>query len=70
MLDANGKKVAPELTDRCISISGEQLRAIDEVVAVAGGRHKTAAVRPVLISEHANSLVADTTLVRELLATR
>jgi DNA-binding transcriptional regulator LsrR (DeoR family) len=38
------------------------------VIAVAGGEHKTAAVRSVLISGHANSLVTDTALARELLS--
>jgi DNA-binding transcriptional regulator LsrR (DeoR family) len=65
----DGNTVAQDFTDRCISISGEQLRAIDEVIAVAGGRHKTAAVRAVLRSGHAKSLVTDTTLATALLAT-
>jgi DNA-binding transcriptional regulator LsrR (DeoR family) len=69
LLDVDGNTVAQDFTDRCISISGEQLRAIDEVIAVAGGRHKTAAVRAVLRSGHAKSLVTDTTLATALLAT-
>jgi len=70
LLDASGKVIAKDFTDRCISISGDELRAIGEVIAVAGGRHKTAAVRSVLISGHASSLVTDTALARSLLAAR
>ncbi|MDQ1486613.1 MAG: hypothetical protein QOJ62_2306 [Actinomycetota bacterium] len=68
LLDDDGNVVAQEFTDRCISINGRDLKAIDEVIAVAGGEHKTAAVRSVLISGHANSLVTDTALARELLS--
>jgi DNA-binding transcriptional regulator LsrR (DeoR family) len=68
LLDAKGRTVAEDFGDRCISISGEQLRAIDEVIAVAGGRRKTAAVRSVLLSGHAKSLVTDTALASELLS--
>jgi DNA-binding transcriptional regulator LsrR (DeoR family) len=70
LLDADGVTVAPDFSDRCISISGDQLRAIDEVIAVAGGRHKAAAVRSVILSGHAKSLVTDTALAAELLAGR
>jgi DNA-binding transcriptional regulator LsrR (DeoR family) len=68
LLAADGTTVAQDFSDRCISIGSEQLGAIDEVIAVAGGRHKTAAVRAVLLSGYAKSLVTDTTLARELLA--
>jgi DNA-binding transcriptional regulator LsrR (DeoR family) len=67
LLDAHGNAVAQEFTQRCISISSKQLKAIDEVIAVAGGKLKTAAVRSVLVGGHANSLVTDTRLARELL---
>lgn len=70
LLDKDGNVVAKEFSDRCISISGDQLLAIDDVIAVAGGRHKTAAVRAVLRSGHAKSLVTDTTLARGLLASQ
>jgi DNA-binding transcriptional regulator LsrR (DeoR family) len=69
LLDADGRTVAHEFTQRCISISSNELRAIDEVIAVAGGKPKTAAVRSVLLSGHANSLVTDTCLARDLLRT-
>ena len=68
LLDASGKTVAQDFSDRCISIAGDQLRAIEEVIAVAGGEQKVAAVRSVLLSGHAKSLVTDAALARKLLA--
>jgi DNA-binding transcriptional regulator LsrR (DeoR family) len=68
LLDSEGNTVAQDFSDRCISIRGEQLRAIDEVIAVAGGQRKHSAVRSVLLSGHANSLVTDSALATELLA--
>lgn len=70
LLDADGHEVAPEFTDRCIAISGEQLRAVDEVIAVAGGASKVNAVTAVLRGCYANSLVTDQTVARHLLAAR
>jgi DNA-binding transcriptional regulator LsrR (DeoR family) len=69
LLDAQGNTVAPEFSDRCISITGEQLHAIEDVIAVAGGPHKVAAVRSVILSGHAKSLITDTTLARALVET-
>jgi DNA-binding transcriptional regulator LsrR (DeoR family) len=70
LLDAHGNVVAQDFADRCISISGDELKAIDEVIAVAGGPQKTAAVRSVLVGGYANSLVTDTALARSLLETQ
>ncbi|MBO0772790.1 MAG: transcriptional regulator, partial [Actinobacteria bacterium] len=60
--------VAAEFTDRCISVSGRQLREIGEVIAVAGAAAKAGAVRAVLAGGYANSLVADSSLATALLA--
>jgi DNA-binding transcriptional regulator LsrR (DeoR family) len=68
LLDATGNPVADSFSDRCISIRGEELRAIDEVIAVAGGGPKIAAVRSVLLGGFAASLVTDCTLARGLLS--
>ena len=67
LLDSDGAQVATEFTQRCISISGHQLRAIDEVVAVAGGTAKADAVRAVLAGGYANSLIVDSSLASALL---
>ena len=67
LLDAKGKTVAPEFSERCISITGAQLHAIEDVIAVAGGANKAAAVRSVILSGHVKSLITDTALARVLL---
>jgi DNA-binding transcriptional regulator LsrR (DeoR family) len=69
LLDLQGNTVAPDFSERCISITGEQLQAIEDVIAVAGGPHKVAAVRSVILGGHAKSLITDTTLARALLET-
>jgi DNA-binding transcriptional regulator LsrR (DeoR family) len=69
LLDRQGKTVVPEFSDRCISISGDQLRAIEDVIAVAGGPNKVAALRSVILSGHAKSVITDTTLAQALLET-
>ena len=70
LIDANGNDVAPDFTERCIAIRGNQLKAIDDVVAVAGGRTKVAAIRAALRGGWANSLVTDQAVARQLLALR
>jgi DNA-binding transcriptional regulator LsrR (DeoR family) len=68
LLDKTGKQVASDFTNRCISISATQLKAIPEVVAVASGVERAEAVRAVLEGGFANSLVVDTELATNLLA--
>jgi DNA-binding transcriptional regulator LsrR (DeoR family) len=68
LLDRNGIQVATDFTQRCISISGPQLHAIDEVIAVAGSAAKAAAVRAVLAGGYASSLIVDSSLATALLA--
>jgi DNA-binding transcriptional regulator LsrR (DeoR family) len=59
LVDASGHQVAPEFSERCIAISAEQLKKIDEVVIVGGGLIKAAAIRAVLIGGYANSVVTE-----------
>lgn len=68
LLDGAGTQVATDFTERCISISGPELHAIDEVVAVAGGAAKADAVRAALAGGYAGSLVVDSSLATALLA--
>jgi DNA-binding transcriptional regulator LsrR (DeoR family) len=63
----DGHVVSADLTVRSIAISGDQLRRIPEVIAVAGGRAKTAAIRAVLAGGFVTSLVTDATVATELL---
>jgi DNA-binding transcriptional regulator LsrR (DeoR family) len=69
LLDTQGNTVAPDFSERCISITDRQLHAIEDVIAVAGGVDKVAAVRSVILSGHAKSLITDTTLARALVET-
>lgn len=59
LVDASGQQVAPEFSERCIAISAEQLKKIDEVIIVGGGLIKAAAIRAVLTGGFANSVVTE-----------
>ncbi|HEY9377152.1 MAG TPA: sugar-binding domain-containing protein [Jiangellaceae bacterium] len=59
LVDAAGRQVAPEFSERCIAINGEQLKRIDEVIIVGGGQVKAAAIRAVLIGGLANAVVTE-----------
>lgn len=67
LVDDDGHAVAAELTVRQIAIGGDQLRRIPEVIAVAGGRAKAAAIRAVLIGGYVTSLVTDASVAQVLL---
>jgi DNA-binding transcriptional regulator LsrR (DeoR family) len=67
LLDADGRPVATDFTDRCITITAGQLRAVDEVVAVGGGHDKVAAFRAVLKGGYATSMITDVIVARALL---
>lgn len=66
-VDDDGHAVPSRLTECSIAITGEQLQAIPDVVALAGGRTKAAAIRAVLTGGYATSLVTDTDAARALL---
>ena len=67
LLDAEGQPVATDFTDRCITITAGQLRAVDEVIAVGGGHDKVAAFRAVLKGGYATSVITDIIVARALL---
>jgi DNA-binding transcriptional regulator LsrR (DeoR family) len=67
LVDDEGRAVAGDLMERAIAISAEQLRRIPEVIAVAGGPSKAAAIRAVLAGGFITSLVTDTSAARTLL---
>src|ERR671924_1317361 len=67
LLDADGQPVATDFTDRCITITAGQLRAVDEVIAVGGGNDKVAAFRAVLKGGYATSVITDVIVARALL---
>ncbi|MBT9256605.1 transcriptional regulator [Phycicoccus sp. MAQZ13P-2] len=65
-VDAEGRAVHPELVDRMVTIDAERLRAVPEVVALATGAAKAAAVRAFLLGGWVGSLVTDRSLATVL----
>ncbi|MGH3648954.1 MAG: sugar-binding transcriptional regulator [Micromonosporaceae bacterium] len=66
LLDDAGNPV-PDLADRVIAISVEQLRQVPEVIAVAGGAQKSEAIRAALRAGFITSLVTDAGAAQALL---
>jgi DNA-binding transcriptional regulator LsrR (DeoR family) len=66
--DAAGRPVITELNDRVISMDLDQLRAVRRVVAVAGGKRKTGAIRGALAGKLVNVLITDLATADRLLA--
>jgi len=66
LLDAQGRRV-PGLDSRRVAITEAELRAVPDVIGVAGGRGKTLAVHALLRSGMLSSLVTDDHLARRLL---
>jgi DNA-binding transcriptional regulator LsrR (DeoR family) len=66
-MDSAGGEVQTDLALRVISITGTQLKAIPEVVAVAGGADKARAIRAVICGGYATSLVTDQSVADILL---
>ncbi len=67
LFDAEGRRIGRDLGERCITVEADRLRRIPEVVAIAGGRRKAAAIGAVLRSGLVTSLVTDTTAADYLL---
>lgn len=67
LLDKNGR-VIDAIADRSLGISTAQLAAIPEVIGVAGGTLKTAAVAAALRSGLVTSLATDAALAQRLLS--
>lgn len=68
MFDTNGEMVKAPLSDRLISISGEQLRRVPEIVAVAGGRTKADAIRVVLRAGFVTTQITNASVAGDLLS--
>lgn len=67
LFDAQGRRVGRDLGERCITIEADRLRRIPEVLAIAGGMRKAAAIDAVLRSGLVTSLVTDTAAAEHLL---
>jgi DNA-binding transcriptional regulator LsrR (DeoR family) len=64
---AAGSFVAPDLAERAIAISIDQLRRVPTVVAIAAGTAKVAAIRGALATGVIGVLVTDAATARGLL---
>ncbi|MET9291853.1 sugar-binding domain-containing protein [Streptomyces sp. NPDC003077] len=67
LFDTEGRRIGRDLGERCITVEADRLRRIPEVIAIAGGRHKAAAIGAVLRSGLVTSLVTDTAAADHLL---
>ena len=68
--DANGAPVATPLNDRVITIELADLKRVDRVVGIAGGRRKLAAIRGALRGRRINVLITDRSTAERLVKTR
>jgi DNA-binding transcriptional regulator LsrR (DeoR family) len=66
LIDAQGS-VVEDIEDSCIAIDTAALSRIPDVIAVAGGEHKTSAIRAALASGLVNSLITDSALAKRLI---
>jgi DNA-binding transcriptional regulator LsrR (DeoR family) len=67
LFDTEGRRIGRDLGERCITVEADRLRRIPEVVAIAGGHRKAAAIGAVLRSGLVTSLVTDTAAADYLL---
>jgi DNA-binding transcriptional regulator LsrR (DeoR family) len=67
LINDEGEWIPTPLSDRTLAIRLDQLRHATEIIGVAGGRRKTAAIRAVLAGHHVTSLVTDVAVAMELL---
>ncbi|MGW0735617.1 sugar-binding transcriptional regulator [Streptomyces sp. NPDC002851] len=68
LLDAQGQIIAPELSERIIAISFEELRHVPDVILLADGRERAAATSAALKTGLFNGIVTDTAVAEHLLA--
>lgn len=64
--DANGVPVVTPLNDRVIAIELSELKRVDRVVGIAGGRRKFAAIRGALRGRRVNVLITDRSTAERL----
>jgi DNA-binding transcriptional regulator LsrR (DeoR family) len=66
MIDRDGRSVRTPIDGRRVAISGTQLRAVPEIIAVAGGTEKTEAIRAALVGGWVTTLVTDADVAERL----
>ena len=59
LIDRDGRSIRTPIDDRRVAISEAQLRAVPEVIAVAGGIEKAEAIRAALLGGWVTTLVTD-----------
>lgn len=64
---ADGSEISSDLDARVIGMTGSQLRTVPRRIAVAGGAHKSAAIRAALLGGWVTVLITDTRVAAELL---
>lgn len=67
LFDAGGQPMGAPIDGRVLGMSLEQLRGVDEVIALALGRQRSEAIRAALTGELVTTLVCDGDLARALL---
>ena len=67
LLDADGRPVAPELTERIIAIGFEELRRVPDVILLADGAERAAATSAALKTGLFNGIVTNTAVAEHLL---
>ncbi len=67
LFGADGQLLAPEFSERCLSVNASQLAAIPNVIAIAGGIKKTRAIGAVLASGLVKTLVTDSSVAQALI---
>jgi DNA-binding transcriptional regulator LsrR (DeoR family) len=66
LIDRNGRSIRTPFDDRRVTISGTQLRAVPEVIAVAGGIEKVEAIHAALLGGWVSTLVTDADVAEAL----
>ena len=66
-MDKDGNLIQTEIEDRVISTDLDKLRQLKNVVGVAGGKDKVAAIKAVLTGGYLNMLITDSDTAAELL---
>lgn len=67
LLDAEGRNIAPELTERVIAISFEELRKVPDVLLLADGMERATATAAALKTGLFNGVVTDAGVAQSLL---
>lgn len=70
LLGEQGVTVASSVSDRVIGITGDQLRRVPEVIAVAGGREKAEAIGCALEAGFITALITNASVATQLLVRR